>query len=68
MIETVSAIGSGSMSAGVRSLHSAATPTEGPSFEQALAQAIGSAVDTLAGRRGRRHSGRRRRSAADEGR
>ena len=47
MIENVSAIGSGSMSAGVRSLQSAATPTEGPSFEQALAQAIGSAVDTL---------------------
>ena len=47
MIENVSAIGSGSMSTGVRSLQSAATPTEGPSFEQALAQAIGSAVDTL---------------------
>ena len=47
MIENVSAIGPGSMSAGVRSLQSAATPTEGPSFEQALAQAIGSAVDTL---------------------
>jgi len=47
MIENVSVIGAGSMSAGVRSLQSAATPTEGPSFEQALAQAIGSAVDTL---------------------
>jgi flagellar hook-basal body complex protein FliE len=47
MIENVSAIGSGSMSTGVRSLQSAAKPTEGPSFEQALAQAIGSAVDTL---------------------
>ncbi len=47
MIENVSAIGSGTMSTGVRSLQSAATPTEGPSFEQALAHAIGSAVDTL---------------------
>ena len=47
MIGNVSAIGSGSVSAGVRSLQSAAPPTEGPSFEQALAQAIGSAVDTL---------------------
>jgi flagellar hook-basal body complex protein FliE len=47
MIENVSAIGSASLSAGVRSAHSAATPTEGPSFEQALAQAVGSAVDTL---------------------
>ena len=47
MIENVSAIGSKSMSAGVRSLQSAATLTEGPSFEQALTQAIGSAVDTL---------------------
>jgi flagellar hook-basal body complex protein FliE len=47
MIENVSAIGSASLSAGVRSAHSAATATEGPSFEQALAQAVGSAVDTL---------------------
>ncbi len=47
MIENVSAIGSGSMSAGVRSLQSAAAPTEGPTFEQALGQAIGSAVNTL---------------------
>src|SRR5580704_16079045 len=47
MIENVSALGSTSLSAGVRSAHPAATPTEGPSFEQALAQAVGSAVDTL---------------------
>jgi flagellar hook-basal body complex protein FliE len=47
MIENVSAIGAGSMSAGVRGLQSSAAPTQGPSFEQALAQAIGSAVDTL---------------------
>ena len=47
MIENVSAIGSASLSTGVRSAHPAATPTEGPSFEQALAQAVGSAVDTL---------------------
>ena len=47
MIEGVSAIGSASQSASVRSPQSAATPTEGPSFDQALTQAIGSAVDTL---------------------
>jgi flagellar hook-basal body complex protein FliE len=47
MIENVSALGSATTSGGVRSPPSAATPTEGPSFEQALAQAIGSAVDTL---------------------
>jgi flagellar hook-basal body complex protein FliE len=47
MIESVSAIGSGSLSAGVRGPQAAMAPTEGPSFEQALAQAIGSAVDTL---------------------
>jgi flagellar hook-basal body complex protein FliE len=47
MIEGVSAIGSASQSASVRSPQSTAAPTEGPSFDQALAQAIGSAVDTL---------------------
>jgi flagellar hook-basal body complex protein FliE len=47
MIESVSAIGAGSLSAGVRSPTAAAAPTEGPSFDQALAQAINSAVDTL---------------------
>jgi flagellar hook-basal body complex protein FliE len=47
VIENVSALGSATMSAGVRSLPSTATPTQGPSFEQALAQAVGSAVDTL---------------------
>jgi len=47
MIEGVSAIGSASQSASVRSPQSAAAPAEGPSFEQALTQAIGSAVDTL---------------------
>jgi flagellar hook-basal body complex protein FliE len=47
MIEGISAIGSASASAGVRSPQSAAAPTEGPSFDQALTQAIGSAIDTL---------------------
>ena len=47
MIESVSGIGAASLSAGVRSPTSAAAPTEGPSFDQALAQVIGSAVDTL---------------------
>ena len=47
MIESVSGIGSASLSAGVRSPTAAAAPTQGPSFDQALAQVIGSAVDTL---------------------
>jgi flagellar hook-basal body complex protein FliE len=47
MIESVSGIGAASVSAGVRSPMAAAAPTEGPSFEQALAQVIGSAIDTL---------------------
>ncbi len=47
MIEGVSAMSSASPSASVRSPQSAATPTEGPSFDQALTQAIGSAIDTL---------------------
>jgi flagellar hook-basal body complex protein FliE len=47
MIEGISGIGSASLSAGVRSPQSTAAPTEGASFDQALAQAIGSAVDTL---------------------
>jgi flagellar hook-basal body complex protein FliE len=47
MIESVSGIGSASVSAGVRSPGAAAAPTQGPSFDQALAQVIGSAVDTL---------------------
>jgi hypothetical protein len=47
MIESVSGIGSASLSAGVRSPAAAAAPTQGPSFDQALAQVIGSAVDTL---------------------
>ncbi|HEY3624235.1 MAG TPA: flagellar hook-basal body complex protein FliE [Roseiarcus sp.] len=47
MIESVSGIGAASLSAGVRSPTAAAAPTEGPSFDQALAQVIGSAVDTL---------------------
>src|SRR5579872_2586539 len=46
MIDSVSAIGAQSLS-GVRSPTSAAASTEGPSFEQALAHAVGSAVDTL---------------------
>ena len=36
-----------SLSAGVRSPAATAAPTQGPSFDQALAQVIGSAVDTL---------------------
>jgi flagellar hook-basal body complex protein FliE len=47
MIEGVSPIGSANLSAGVRSPQAAAAPTAGPSFEEALGQAIGSAVDTL---------------------
>ena len=47
MIESVSVINSASASTGVRSPAPAAAPTEGPSFEQALAQVVGSAVDTL---------------------
>jgi flagellar hook-basal body complex protein FliE len=47
MIEGVSAIGSATPSASVRSSQSAVAPTEGPSFEEALTQAIGSAVATL---------------------
>jgi flagellar hook-basal body complex protein FliE len=47
MIESVSGIGSASLSAGVRGPAAAAAPTQGPSFDQALAQVIGSAVDTL---------------------
>ena len=46
MIESVSGIGAASMSASVRS-PTAAAPAQGPSFEQALTQVIGSAVDTL---------------------
>jgi flagellar hook-basal body complex protein FliE len=45
MIEGVSAIGSASAS--VRSPQPAAAPAEGPSFDQALTQMIGSAIDTL---------------------
>lgn len=47
MIEGISAVGSASPSAGVRGLQSAAAPTEGATFDQALTQAIGSAIDTL---------------------
>ena len=47
MIEAVSGIGSASQSASVRSPQSTAAPTEGSSFDQALTQAIGSAIDTL---------------------
>jgi flagellar hook-basal body complex protein FliE len=47
MIESVSGIGSASLSAGVRSPTAVAAPTQGPSFDQALAQVIRSAVDTL---------------------
>jgi len=47
MIESVSGIASSGASAGVRSPASAAAPAQGPSFDQALSQVIGSAVDTL---------------------
>ena len=47
MIEGVSAIGSASESVGVRSTQAAAAPAEGPSFDQALTQMIGSAIDAL---------------------
>lgn len=47
MIESVSGIGAATLTAGVRSPTTAATPTEGPSFDQALAQVVGSAINTL---------------------
>ena len=47
MIESVSGIGAATSAAGVRSPTSAAAPTEGPSFDQALAQVVGSAINTL---------------------
>ena len=47
MIESVSGIGAASVSSGVRSSTAAAAPAQGPSFDQALSQVIGSAVDTL---------------------
>ncbi len=47
MIESISGIGSAAVSAGVRSPTSAAAPAQGMSFDQALAQVVGSAVDTL---------------------
>jgi flagellar hook-basal body complex protein FliE len=47
MIESVSGIGAAGMSASIRSPASSAAPAQGPSFDQALAQVIGSAVDTL---------------------
>ncbi len=46
MIENVSGISSASLSAGVRG-PAAPASTQAPSFEQALAQVIGSAVNTL---------------------
>ena len=47
MIESVSGIGAASVSAGVRGPTAAAASTQSPSFDQALAQVISSAVDTL---------------------
>ncbi|HTZ66706.1 MAG TPA: flagellar hook-basal body complex protein FliE [Roseiarcus sp.] len=46
MIDSVSAIGGSQSLSGVRAA-AAAAPTEGPSFGQALAQVVGSAIDTL---------------------
>jgi flagellar hook-basal body complex protein FliE len=47
MIEGVSAIGSASGGANIRSPQSATRTAEGPGFDQALTRAIGSAIDTL---------------------
>jgi flagellar hook-basal body complex protein FliE len=47
MIESVSGIGAASVSNGVRSPTAAVASTQGPSFGEALAQVIGSAVDSL---------------------
>lgn len=47
MIESVSGIGAANLTAGVRSPTSTGAPTEGPSFDQALAQVVGSAINTL---------------------
>ena len=46
MIESISGIGAASASGGVRS-PTTAPSTQGPSFDQALAQVVGSAVDAL---------------------
>ncbi len=47
MIEGISALGSASPLAGARSPQAVAATTAGPGFDQALTQAIGSAIDTL---------------------
>jgi flagellar hook-basal body complex protein FliE len=47
MIESVSGISSAGMTASVRSPATVTAPAQGPSFDQALAQVIGSAVETL---------------------
>ena len=47
MLEGVSSIGPVSPAGGVRSPQSAAATAAGPTFDQAIAQAIGSAIDTL---------------------
>ena len=47
MIEGLSALGTLSPSSSVGAPASSAAPAEGVSFEEALGQAIGSAVDTL---------------------
>jgi flagellar hook-basal body complex protein FliE len=47
MIEGVSALGALSSSSSVGAPTAPAAPADGASFEQALGQAIGSAVDTL---------------------
>ena len=46
MIDSVSAIGAQALG-GVRSPAAAAQPAGGPSFGEALAQVVGSAIDTL---------------------
>jgi flagellar hook-basal body complex protein FliE len=47
MIESVSGIGSATASGSIRSPTVATAPSQGPSFDQALAQVMGTAVDTL---------------------
>jgi flagellar hook-basal body complex protein FliE len=47
MIENVAGIASAGMSASIRSPSATSAAVQGPSFEQALSQVIGGAVDTL---------------------
>jgi flagellar hook-basal body complex protein FliE len=47
MIEGISAVGSANLSTGVRALQGPTAPSDGASFEQALGEAFGGAVNAL---------------------